>query len=126
MITQRSLIDTLVVYLEDESLNLQNIMNKTNGISLPKIRIHSWKALANSKIELIDYESLSTLANIEDEKNILQDKSKYLMNFLYTNIGESTRYSKAVLVGLVNDILGTEDWLLSEITDLRKRLKSGD
>lgn len=123
MITQNSLVDTLIVYLEDETVSLQGIMMKTNGVDVPKIRIHSWKALANSKIELIDYKSLSSLADIEEDKALLRDKSKFLMNFLYTNIGEKTRYSKAVLIGLVRDILGTEDWTLSVITDLRERLK---
>jgi hypothetical protein len=123
LITQRSLIDTLIVYLEDESTTLQGIMTKTNGVNMPKIRINSWKALANSRIELIDYETISHLAGVEDDRAILNDKSKYLMNFLYTNIGEKTRYSKAVFIGLMNDVIGTEDWILQEISELRESLK---
>ena len=97
-------------------------MSKTNGVTIPKIRIHSWKALSNSRIELIDYKSLSNLANIEEEKDLLLEKSKYLMNFLYSNIGEKTRYKKAILVGLMNDIIGTENWILSEIAELKEHI----
>lgn len=117
-----ALIDTIHFYLDDETTSIQRIMGKTNGITLPKIRIHSWKAISNSRIELLDYESLSSLANIEEEKDLLRDKSKYLMNFLYNNIGDKTRHKKAVLMGLMNDIIGTEDWILSEIEELDKRL----
>lgn len=124
LVAHSALIDTLGSYVDDEAISLQRIMNKTNGITLPKIRIHSWKAISNSRIELLDYESLSSLANIEDEKNLLEEKSKYLMNFLYNNIGEKSRYKKAILMGLMNDIIVTENWILSEIKELDKRLKS--
>jgi hypothetical protein len=46
---------------------------------------------------------------------------------MLSNIGETTSYSKAVLIGLlVSDVLGSEDWLLSKTTDLRERLKVDD
>lgn len=123
IISQRSLVDTLNVYLNDEITSLQALMNKTNGISLPRIRIHSWKALSNSRIELLDYESLSSLANIEEEKDLLGEKSSYLMNFLYNNIGEKTRYKKAILIGLMSDIISTESSIFAEISELNEGLK---
>jgi uncharacterized membrane-anchored protein YhcB (DUF1043 family) len=124
LVAHNALMDTLSTYLNDETMSLQKIMNKTNGITLPKVRIHSWKAISNSRIELLDYESLSILANIEEEKNLLNEKSKYLMNFLYNNIGEKSRYKKAILMGLVNDIIGTENWILSEIEELSELQKA--
>ena len=124
IISHSSIIDTLKFNLDNETVSLQVIMNKTNGITLPKIRIHSWKALSNSRIELLDYESLSSLANIEEEKDNLKDKSKYLMNFLYNNIGEKSRYKKAILIGLMSDIISTENWILAEINELSERMKA--
>jgi len=123
IVSHHSLIDTLAFYLDDEIISLEGIMNKTNGVTLPKIRIHSWKALSNSRIELIDYESLSSLADIEEEKSLLSEKSKYLMNYLYNNITEKDRYKKIILIGLINDIIGTENWILSEIDELNNRLE---
>lgn len=72
IVLQQSLMDTLNFYLEDEKSSLNQIMYKTNGISLPTIRIYSWRALSNSRIELLNYKDLSSLANIEEEK----EKSK--------------------------------------------------
>jgi len=121
-ILQYSLIDTLKFYLEDEGTSIQSIMEKTNGISIPTIRIHSWKALSNSRIELVDYKDLSSLANIEDGKALLKEKSKYVMTFLYDNIGEKSRHKKAVFAGLINDLISTEQSILLEINEINKRL----
>lgn len=126
IISHRSLIDTTLFYLDDETISIEGIMNKTNGITLPKVRIHSWKSLSNSRIELLDYESLSSLANIEEEKDLLRDKSKYVMSFLYNNISERSRYKKAILIGLIRDIIGTENWILSEISELEEHFKARD
>lgn len=124
MSLQYALIDTLMVYLEDEKTSVQTIMEKANGVSIPTIRIHSWKALSNSRIELLAYEDLSNLASIEEDKTILMEKSKYLMNFLYNNISETKRRSKAMLIGLLNELIGSENSILNEINEMNQRYKS--
>lgn len=126
VVKQRALIDTLSIYLEDEITSLQTIMRKTNGMSMPTIRIHSWQALSNSKIELLEYKYLSNLTSIEDDRALLKEKSKYLMNFLYSNIGEKKRFTKAMLIGLLSDIISTENSILSYIEELDKETVSSN
>ena len=46
------------------------------------------------------------------------------MNFLYNNIGEKSRYKKAILIGLMSDIISTENWILAEINELSERMKA--
>ncbi|MDW5290710.1 hypothetical protein [Formosa sp. PL04] len=41
---------------------------KVNEMYIPTIKINSWKAISNSKIELMEYDKVSTLANIEEHK----------------------------------------------------------
>lgn len=126
MALQYALIDTLELYLEDENISLQDIMGKTNGVSIPIIRIYSWKALSNSRIELLPYNDLSTLANIEEDKELLNDKSKYLMNFLYNNIAKSGRYEKGILTSLMTDVISTESSILLGVDELSKSIKDNN
>ena len=46
------------------------------------------------------------------------------MNFLYNNIGERSRYKKAIFIGLIRDIIGTENWILSEVSELNEHLEA--
>lgn len=124
LILQHTLVDTINFYLEDETISLNKIMNKTNGISIPTIRIHSWLALSNSNIQLLNYDDLSSLANLEEEKALLREKSKYLMNFLYNNISKKTRLKKSMLIGLIFELISTENSILSEIKELNERIKT--
>ena len=52
---QKSLIDTLDFYLQDNNISLLEITIKSQGIYMPTIKINSFKSLSNSKIELIEY-----------------------------------------------------------------------
>ena len=126
LIIQKSMIDTLNFYTKADTLSLNRIMNKTNGVSIPNIRLYSWKSLSNSKIQLLDYKDLSTLATIEEGKELLREKSRYLMNFLYTNIAKKDEYQKMILKGLMMDIMSTEHDILSEINKLDEGLKTSD
>lgn len=120
--SQNSLIDTLEFYSE-EDISLNEIMGKTNGVTIPTIRLHSWKALSNSKIELLNYDDLSNLVNIEEDKELLKEKSKYMMNFLYNNITKKDQHNKFILHGLMMDLINTEDSILMDIQELIKSLK---
>ena len=68
---QRTLIDTLNFYKKNDSISILDVMMKVNGIQMPQIRISSWKAISNSKIELLEYDRVSASVNIEEQKDIL-------------------------------------------------------
>jgi len=75
---QRALIDTLGFYKNNDRISIFDVMMKVNGIQIPKIRISSWKAISNSKIELLEYDRVSALTNIEEQKETLLLKTQYL------------------------------------------------
>lgn len=58
--SHKSLIDTLDFYKKDERITILDVMMKVNGIQIPTIKINSWKAISNSKIELMEYDMIST------------------------------------------------------------------
>lgn len=105
---QKSLIDTLDFYKNDDKISLFDILTKVDGIHMPTIRINSWKAISNSKIELMNYDKISALANIEEQKEILKSKTQNLMNFIYPNIKEIGIDKKELLKLMMLDIISTE------------------
>lgn len=94
---------------------------RSKGIYIPIIKINAWKSVSNAKIDLIDYNKITTLFNIEDLKEILNDKSELLMNFLYTNINETGTDKKLTLKMIMIDIIQTEKTLQQNIELFEKK-----
>lgn len=67
---QIALIDTVETYLNNESISLIEIILKGNGLQQPDIKTNSWRSLANSRIELLEYSKISALSDIEERKEI--------------------------------------------------------
>ncbi len=105
---QKILIDSLKHYLSDKNISLLEVTLKTNGLNLPTIRTNSWIALSSTKIELIEYEKLSCLNNIEEGKKLLEKKSDYLLNFMMSNLDKKSKKIKKQAVILLTDVISTE------------------
>mgnify|MGYP001796125755 CR=1 FL=1 len=105
---QNRQIDSLRFYANDENLSLLEIVLKTEGFHSPQIRINSWQAISRTKIELVPYEQLKALSNIENGKELLEDKEKYLMPFVYSNMREKSPDIKETIIFLLLDIISTE------------------
>ncbi|MGO4919073.1 hypothetical protein [Maribacter spongiicola] len=112
---QQTLIDTLGFYKKNDSISIFDVMIKVNGVQIPQIRISSWKAISSSKIELLEYDRVSALANIEEQKELLLSKTQYLMNFLYPNIKDTSFDKKELIMFMMKDIMVTERDLQKEI-----------
>ena len=116
--TQESLIDTLDYYKTDKDVSLFDIMMKVNGIQMPSIKINSWKAISSTKIELMEYSKVSTLADIEEQKDLLKVKSQNLMNFIYPNTQETGTEKKEQLKLRLLDIISTETTIENQINEI--------
>ena len=117
---QKSLIDTLDFYKPDDKISILDVMMKVNGINMPTIKINSWKAMSNSKIELMEYDKVSSLANIEEQKELLKYKSQNLMNFIYPNTKETGIDKKELLILIMLDIISTEATIQKQIEGILK------
>jgi len=113
--TQKSLVDTLEFYKKDDKVSILDIIMKVDGIKIPTIKINSWEAISNSKIELMKYDDISTLANIQEQKEVLTVKSQNMMNFVYPNIKETGSDKKELLKLMILDIISTEKTTQKEI-----------
>ena len=121
MAIQQSLIDTLDFYKKDDKISILIAMKKTKGFHMPKIKINSWKAISNTKIELMTYNKVSILANIEEQKEILDRKSQNFMKFIYSNTQETGIDKKQLLKLMMRDIIITEKTTQNEIDKIIRK-----
>ncbi len=118
LITQKSFVDTLNFYSRDNKISVLDITIKSKGIYIPAIKINSFKALSNSKIELMEYSKISALANIEEQKEILKMKTERLVDFVYSNTQETGKDKKEFMKLLMLDIISTEKALQKGIESI--------
>ncbi len=115
---QLASVDTLVKYMNDDKASLFEVMVRANGIQLPRIRTNAWNAISRSKIELIEYEKLSALADIEERKENLRVRSEKQVEFIFQNFESTERSKKTVLHMLMLDIINAEQELAADIDKL--------
>ena len=120
MILQKSMLDTIDYYLRDNKISILKIVAKSNGFYVPGIKINTLKTLSNSKIDLMEYEKISGLANVERQKDILEAKTERFNDFLYANPKDNTEEKKELMKLYLLDIIGTETDLQKSIGDIMK------
>tara|TARA_B110000977_G_scaffold17861_1_gene21631 strand:- start:1123 stop:1662 length:540 start_codon:yes stop_codon:yes gene_type:complete len=113
--------DTINVYMNNEKVTLYEIMMKSNGIQKPVIKTNSWNALANSKIELIEYEKLSILSDIQERKENLNQRIERQVEYGFQNFEKSDKNKKMIFQMMILDIIGAEKELQNKIEELIKK-----
>jgi hypothetical protein len=68
----------------------------------------------------MEYDKISTLANIEEQKELLKIKSQNLMNFVYPNTKETSIDKKELLKLMMLDIISTEETIQKQIQGITK------
>jgi hypothetical protein len=122
--TQTSLLDTLDIYINDNKVSILDISAKAKGLKMGSIKLNAWKAVSNSKIELVEYDKISTLENIESTKEELRTKAEAISNFLYSNMFSTTREDKLIYKIILSDIIYSENSALSEIEKYQKKYRN--
>lgn len=117
---QMKSVDTIQKYLNNDKYSIYDITMKSNGVNAPIIKTNVWKAIANSKIELISYDKLSVLADIEDSKENLRWRLEKQMDFMYQNMEQTDKAKKVMLMMIISDMVNAEKELLAEIEALLK------
>ncbi|AUC15869.1 hypothetical protein BTO06_12220 [Tenacibaculum sp. SZ-18] len=113
-------VDTINVYLNNDRISVYQIIIKANGIHSPPIKTNAWNAIANTKIELIEYNRLSALADVDYRKQNLIKRIEKHTEFIFQNFEETDRTKKEILKMLILDIMGAEKRLQNEMENLIK------
>lgn len=117
---QQKLIDSLTYYISDNEKSLIEVSLKADGLHAPQIRTNSWIAISKTKIELVDYDKLKVLSDIENGKEILKLKLNYLTNFAFSNMQNSSKELKETIIFLLTDIINTEKSIKKDIEIFEK------
>lgn len=107
-----NLLDTLKVYEDNDQVSLSEILKKGNWLQIPIVRNTSWKSFLNTKIELVDFEVISQLTDIEETKTFMESKSKGLMDFVLTNINTTSPTRKKLFHLQLVNLMDSESQLL--------------
>ena len=105
---QKALVDTLEFYENDEKTPLIQVIEKAGGINGPLVKLNYWKALSSSKIELLEYNKLSVLADIEEGNEILKYKRNKIIDFAYSNLYKTSKKEKILLKIMMMDLMNTQ------------------
>lgn len=118
---QMASTDSIQKYLNNEEISIYDIITRANGVHAPKIKTNAWNAIANSKIELIAYDKLSALADIEERKENLKWRLEKQMDFMFQNMEKSDKPKKEMLMMTILDMVGAEKELQSAIEEVLKK-----
>ncbi len=118
---QQVLIDSLKKYMNDETISIFDIIRKAGGVHGPNIKNNSWKALANSKIELVEFKKLSELSEIDESKKGLEIKQQKILDYTVENLKKTTREKKEIFMLLNQELISTEKYLQFEIKEFLKK-----
>ena len=118
---QLASLDTLEIYLNDEEVSLYDLMLKVNGLHFPTIKTNSWNAIANSKIELVEYEKLSALADIAERKENLNLRFERQVDLIFQNFEKTDTGYKEIFKMMLIDIVNAEKRLEAQIEEVLKK-----
>lgn len=79
------------------------------------------KSVSSTKIDLVDYNQITTLSNIQELKELLNNKSELLGTFLYANINETEKNQKQTLKMILMDIIQIEKSIQQNIELFEKK-----
>jgi len=117
---QERLIDSLKANINNDKLALFDIVKKADGIWSPTFKNHSWKALANSKIELVEFERLSSLSEFDVFKEFHDYKMRKMMDFMLDNIKSTNNEKKEVWLMMLVELVNSEKNMQPEIEKIMK------
>lgn len=110
---QYALIDTIVHYIEDDQVSLTDCVIKTNGLKVYTAKGNSWWSFLTSKIEVIGYETIAALSEMEDNKQFINVKLDKLMDFFTEKADATSPSDKRMFAIQISNLLDTEEELKS-------------
>jgi len=115
--THIQLLDTLNKYGED-NITIIDLFKRVNGLEFATLNNTGVEFYTRSKINLIDFEMMSTLYEMRFLSKIIDSKLNRLGDFVYSNMQADSKDSKTVIGLYLSDVLNTEKQLLQTYKSL--------
>ena len=91
---------------------LGELLQSLGGIQSPDIKSISLRFYISNKAELVDFETISQLSDIEIYKNSLSEKMTRLIDFIYEHINDTDEATKKKLVYYLANVIDSEKALI--------------
>lgn len=105
-------IDSVQVGLYNEQESLGDLVLRLGGIQSPEIKNIGLRFFISSKAELVDYQIIAQLSDIENSTELLDVKMKRLIDFMYDNITEKDKRTKTKFNYYLENVVNSESKLL--------------
>lgn len=111
------LYETLETEIENEEQTLGELLSASGGFQIASLKNVSLRFFVSNKAELLEFQLISQLLDIELKGDLLSDKIKLLTNFAYENVNERSYDVKLKFAYLFANVIDGEQTLLESYTD---------
>ena len=106
------LIEILKNGMDNSEQSLGDLVSSSGGFQVASIKNVSLRFFISNKAELLEFQMISQLLDIEAHTELLSDKIERLGDYAYSRINDTTRETKLNFAYLVENVLDSEQSLL--------------
>ena len=118
------LIEILENKIEDNEETLAELLMNSGGLQVASIKNVSLRFFISNKAELLEFQLISQLLDIELATNMLSDKLKRLADFSYDNLTSNNEEVKLKFAYFLSDVIDGEQTLLESYASFLEKNKS--
>ena len=116
-------IDSVAMHLNNDKISLRQIIENSRGFQIAELKNIGLRFFISNKAELIDYEIISSLSEIEFLSEAVKMKTERLLNYLYDNMENTNESAKNKFVIYLADVVESENGLLDLYDDFINKQK---
>ncbi|GAA4817683.1 hypothetical protein [Litoribaculum gwangyangense] len=105
-------------HIGSNEYTLSELITSSGGFQVASIKNVSLRFFISNKAELLEFQIISQLLDIESQTDILSDKIKRLADFVYDNLNERNDEGKIKFYHLLADVIDGEQTLLESYSRL--------
>jgi len=108
---QSKLLDTINRYSES-NISIVDLFQKTGGLQLPTLSNTGLEFYSKNKINLIDFEMMSSLIRMNTLSDLIDTKLEKFMDYIYPNLFVDSKESKQMVILHLRNALESENQLI--------------
>ncbi len=116
-------IDSVAMHLNNDKISLRQIIENSRGFQIAELKNIGLRFFISNKAELIDYEIISSLSEIDFLSEAVKMKTERLLNYLYDNMENTNESAKNKFVIYLADVVESENGLLDLYDDFLNKQK---
>lgn len=114
--------DSLLLQLDSKE-SLSKIIFGLGGIQSAETKNIGLRFFISNKADLVDYEVISNLSDIETMSNLLDEKMKRLIDYMFDKIEKRDRIAKEKFYYHLNNVINSERGLLTAYSNYAEKSK---